>query len=435
MIKNSDFYLSDASRTKHDFSSIRGIMNEVNRKISHGDEYRDILDYVFDTLDISIPFDRIGVAIVDGEGDDARLSLQWVRSEAPCTNLHVAYSAPVKGSSLNKILETGKPRIIEDLISYLEENPTSNSTKLAIKDGVRSSLTCPLRSENKQIGVVFFSSFQKNTYKQLHINMFLEIANELSIIVDHGRLRSNYAIASAQVKNFDMTLHDLRSPLSLIKGFSEMSITQPWFAELEPEAKKFLDVIIRNSNYMFELIDDLIEVTVLGQSEQVQSVGTVELKEFCADVNSLGDSLTAVKEITFNSQVSDNLPLTAIFDKHKIIRVLDNLITNATKYSNRGSSIRFDIHLKADKLHMCIADKGLGIPADEFSKLFKEFGKTSVRPTEGEYSSGLGLAIAKKIILQHGGEIFAESEVGIGSTFQFWIPVEASHPSTSQTQH
>ena len=73
-----------------------------------------------------------------------------------------------------------------------------------------------------------------------------------------------------------------------------------------------------------------------------------------------------------------------------------------------------------------VCDEGLGIPQSEISKLFHEFGKTSVRPTEGETSTGLGLAIAKRIVEQHQGEISVSSEVGKGSTFSFWIPLSGT---------
>lgn len=78
--------------------------------------------------------------------------------------------------------------------------------------------------------------------------------------------------------------------------------------------------------------------------------------------------------------------------------------------------------MKQIEFFFYIIDQGQGIPQSEIPKLFKEFGKTSVRPTSGENSTGLGLAIAKKIVEQHGGEINVVSEVGRGSTFSFWLP-------------
>jgi len=190
------------------------VMNEINKKLLAGASYQKLLDLVFDSLDLVIPYDRIGIALVEGAGEEAQLSMKWVRSKVAVTHLNLSYSAPVQGSSLQKILETGEPRIINDLIEYSASFPNSLSTKLVIKDGIRSSLTCPLRSGNQQIGVVFFSSSKPNTYRNEHVQTFREVADELSMIIDHGRLRRDFDASKEQTRNLNMILHDLKSPLS-----------------------------------------------------------------------------------------------------------------------------------------------------------------------------------------------------------------------------
>lgn len=99
------------------------------------------------------------------------------------------------------------------------------------------------------------------------------------------------------------------------------------------------------------------------------------------------------------------------------------IFTNAIKFSKRGSSISFSVLSDLSRLTFTVSDQGQGIPIHELEKLFKEFGKTSTKPTERESSTGLGLAIAKKIVEQHGGEISAMSKPNEGSTFSFWLPL------------
>lgn len=159
---------------------------EINNRISSGKKSQDILDYIFESLNQVIPYDRIGLALVEGFGAEAQIKLMWARSKTPIIHLNNSYSAPLKGSSLETILETGKPRIISNLVTYLANRPNSVSTKLAIADGIRSSLTCPLRIDGRQIGVVFFSSFKINTYGIEHVEIFQEIAKELSLIVERS---------------------------------------------------------------------------------------------------------------------------------------------------------------------------------------------------------------------------------------------------------
>ncbi len=399
------------------------VMNEINKKLLTGAKYQKVLDLVFDSLDLVIPYDRIGVALVEGAGDDAQLSMKWVRSKVAVTHLDVSYSAPIHGSSLQKILETGEPRIINDLIEYSSKFPDSRSTKLVINDGIRSSLTCPLRSGDQQIGIVFFSSCKANTYRDQHIQIFREVADELSIIVDHGRLRHNFDVAKEQTRNLNMILHDLKSPLSTIQGFAELSLGEPWFQNLDPDGKEVFQVFLRNSKYMFELLNELSELGSLDRQAETIELEDVRLDEFCKEMDNFGKVLAEPKQIEFKSEPISNVLPTVRFDRHKVRRVLDNLFSNAVKYSPRGSTITFSVSCLDERVTFSVADKGLGIPVSEIPKLFREFGKTSVRPTEGETSTGLGLAIAKKIVEQHKGAISVVSIAGNGSTFTFWIPL------------
>jgi diguanylate cyclase (GGDEF)-like protein len=116
------------------------------------------------------------------------LRARWGRSDAQRIYLKNGFSAWMEGSSLQTILETGQPRILNDLEAYLQSHPDSKSTALVVKEGVRSSLTCPLVAIGKPVGFLFFSSFEKNTYRNAHVDLFMQIANQLSSIVEKSRL-------------------------------------------------------------------------------------------------------------------------------------------------------------------------------------------------------------------------------------------------------
>jgi hypothetical protein len=339
------------------------------------------------------------------------------------TYLNVAFSCRLQGSSLEKILKTGEPRIINDLRAYSHLNPTSLSTQLILKDGIRSSLTCPLKSGDKNVGVVFFSSFKTNIYCKEHVQTFLEISDELSVIIEHGRLIKDFENSQEQTRNLNMILHDLRSPLSVIQGFAEASMDEPWFDCIDLDGKNVFQIFLRNYKYMFELLNELNEISELVGSRDKTKFEEVQLKDFFHEMINFGKVLSEAKQIEFKTDTLSEFPQTVGFDRYKIRRVLDNLFSNAVKYSCRGSKIKFKIHSTPEKLFFSVRDYGLGIPVIELPKLFREFGKTSVRPTEGETSTGLGLAIAKRIVELHHGGISVDSQVGEGSTFSFWIPL------------
>jgi two-component system sensor histidine kinase/response regulator len=103
--------------------------------------------------------------------------------------------------------------------------------------------------------------------------------------------------------------------------------------------------------------------------------------------------------------------------------VLDNLLTNAIKFSNSGSEVSVRVSRDDRALLIAVEDHGLGIPADELGNLFQPFGRTSVRPTGGESSTGLGLAISRRIVEAHKGRIEVDSTGGLGSTFRVILPI------------
>jgi signal transduction histidine kinase len=112
-------------------------------------------------------------------------------------------------------------------------------------------------------------------------------------------------------------------------------------------------------------------------------------------------------------------------DACRVEQVVNNLVTNALKFSNSGTAVTVRAARQDGSVVVSVEDQGQGIPAAEMPRLFKPFQKTSVRSTAGERSTGLGLAICRRIVEAHGGHIWAESEPGRGSVFSFTLPVAA----------
>lgn len=411
----------DSAESKAQAQRLFGkLVQEINEKLNEGIEYEKVLDFVFESLNLLIPYDRMGIAVVSESADTIKLN--WVRSKVPIQHLGRNYSAPLKGSSLAKILETGEPRVINDLMSYAAAHPDSESTKLILRDGIRSNLTCPLRWNNKPIGIVFFSCSRTNAYDHNHVEVFQSIANELAVVVEHGRLKHFFSENASKTQTLRMVLHDLKAPLSIIQGYLDLSADENWYRGLDPDAQQIFETLRRNTQYMFQLLGDLSEFTQLQRELDSLNISTLDPTEFAQEMAKSGEILSRNKEILFAADIV-KLPPVAHFDSEKLRRVIDNLFTNAVKFSKRGSSISFRALSDGTRITFVVSDRGQGIPIHEQSKLFQEFGKTSTRPTEGESSTGLGLAIAKKIVEQHGWKISVVSKPGEGSTFSFWIPL------------
>ncbi len=158
----------------------------ITKKINQGAFIDDIMVYVFYAFQEVIPYNRIGLALLEDEGRVLRA--RWVRTDVVNITIPPDFSQRMEGSSLNRIMETGEPRVINDLEAYLLEHPDSVSTQLIVEEGVRSSLTCPLIAQGKPIGFIFFSSSEKNTYKERHQEIFLRIADQLASVLEKNRL-------------------------------------------------------------------------------------------------------------------------------------------------------------------------------------------------------------------------------------------------------
>jgi K+-sensing histidine kinase KdpD len=402
------------------FEEIRTLMN-ITMQINSGMLLDEVLNFVYESFRPIIPYDRIGCALI--EDKETIVRAYWARSDAREMVITKGYTAPLEGSSLQTIMETGQPRIINNLEKYLAEHPLSDSTQKIVQEGMRSSFTCPLKAIGKPIGFLFFSSMKPESYAKIHQDIFIQIANQLSTIVEKGRyLQQLLNLNELKNKFLGMAAHDLRNPLSTIKGYIELFLTDV-LGELTADQKEVLNDMNQASDSMLGLINDLLDVTAIESGHLQLNRQPTKLDELLHDVQSSLRVLANAKSIEIKLDLPMSLPVLHI-DQARIKQALTNLITNALKYSFSHTNIILSAKVFEKEVWIAIKDQGQGIPVDEMQRLFKDFSRTSVKPTAGEKSIGLGLAITRRIIEAHGGIIWVDSEIGRGSTFTFSLPLK-----------
>ena len=411
-------------------------LERITANINAGLLLDEILDNVFRDFRGIIPFDRIGFSLIDEFGDT--VSARYARSEAPTMHLKDGYSAPLAGSSLESILQTRRPRIINDLEDYLQRKPSSESTRLIVEEGMRSSLTCPLIANGSPVGFMFFSSLKRDAYAQVHVELFLRIAEQLSVIVDKGRLVSALATQKAAVeqqnadlkrlsalksKFLGMAAHDLRSPIGSIQMFAAL-LRDAGYPLSEAQRDSILDEIVKRSQQMLKLINDLLDLTTIEAGELRLERQQMDLGPFLEETTRWHAVVAGAKdiEVTLHDVVEGSVRA----DPIRLRQALDNLISNAVKYSPAGSTVSVGAERSTDAWRLSVQDQGPGIREDERDRLFQEFARLSAKPTGGEKSTGLGLAITRRVVEAHGGSIGVESTPGQGATFFFTLPDEGT---------
>jgi signal transduction histidine kinase len=223
-------------------------------------------------------------------------------------------------------------------------------------------------------------------------------------------------------QHLGIAAHDLRNPLSSIRGMSQMLVEM----ELDENTQtSFLQSIYRVSDQMLTLVDNLLDVAVIESGKFDLKITEENISRLVGERIELMAKNAERKEIRLIAdlqEVTDSL-----FDADRMRQVVDNLLSNAIKFSPSGSVVNVACGQADRNLDITVTDQGPGIPSEDLDRLFDSFEKLSAQPTGGEKSTGLGLSIVKSIVDAHGGEIEVDSEVGKGTTFIVHLPVESAN--------
>ena len=183
-----------------------------------------------------------------------------------------------------------------------------------------------------------------------------------------------------------------------------------------------LTVISKSCNTMLRLVEDLLDVAAIEAGGVKLEEKDVDLPVFLEEYCRASGILAAAKGIKLELELQHPLP-PARMDPHRIQQVIDNLITNAIKFSPHGSTVTVQACTAPEAIRIAVRDEGPGIPEAETERIFAPFTRASTLPPNSERSTGLGLAIAKSLVEAHGGCLTVQTATGKGSTFSFTVPV------------
>ncbi len=319
-------------------------------------------------------------------------------------------------------------------IEYLQQNPSANLDRESVTGwdllpAAKSRILVPIKWESKVIGIIFLESIERTGFTKDSNEFLSRLSDHAAIALSNAQLYDQVQRANSAKSEFvSAAAHELKNPLTSIKGYSDLLVGGAVGPISENQAN-FLTTIRSNAERMGTLVSDLQDISRIeaGQLELKFSSESVEtlIEEV---VNSLKKSIDD-KGQRLDIQLPDDLPQIWC-DNTRLIQVLTNLVSNAHKYSPTEGLIQIKANIQSDQgdesldqmVHVCVIDNGIGISAEDQERIFQQFFRSEDKNVRETTGTGLGLSITKNLVEMQGGELWFESQLGEGTSFHFTIP-------------
>jgi signal transduction histidine kinase len=326
-------------------------------------------------------------------------------------------------SSSVRVFKSREPFISED--AQNDPGVMANYTRLW---KVHSLLVVPLIVEDRVLGVMRVGSRHRGAFGGDALALVTVVAEEASILVETAMLNRRLAETAEQLAalnrmkdEFVSTVsHEFKTPLTTITGFLSVMLdgeTGP----VNEQQMKFLQIAKAAAKRLAGLVSDLLDLSRLEGGAKME-LRPLDMRELIASSveNHQPAAAEGGKSLVWNPP--ERLSR-AVGDQRWLGLVVDNLVSNALKFTRSGGRVVVEAGDKGEFLMVAVTDDGIGVPPQDREKIFERFYRASNRGEVNAPGTGLGLAIAREVVAKHGGKIWFESEPGRGSTFRFVVPV------------
>jgi signal transduction histidine kinase len=294
----------------------------------------------------------------------------------------------------------------------------------ALEEGIGSMLSAPLHGKIKPLGVVRAYSTKRNHFTQDDADFITAIASQGSIAIENALAYRELSKLDEMESKFVLTVtHELRSPTSVVRSLLRTLLGGYAGALSEPQ-RDLVSRASRRADFLQTLTDDLLELAAgksnLGDGAPVP----VELAPVVERVASRFEPLAREKGVTLEWQCGGReRPLTVLATDDVLDRIVNNLVSNAVKYTLSGGRVDVSLSPFDGSAVLTVADTGIGIPDDSLPHLFEEFYRAPNARAEEKEGTGLGLAITRDLVEKYGGHISVQSAVRRGTTFTVTFPL------------
>ena len=332
---------------------------------------------------------------------------------------------PAVPPEVPRVLRTGRPELYPEAPAALLDAVVPDAERRAAlaAAGAASAMVVPLRARGRVLGAISFVAAESGRrYGAAHLALACDLAERAALAADNARLyREAQAAIGARERFFAVAAHELRSPVTTIRGFAELLV-----GRLPPgPAAQAARRIVEASTRLTALTDDLLDLTAIRLDQ-------LPLRPIPFDLAAL------VREVAqrYREQpgtghrvraVVEPAPCPVVADRDRLEQVLGNLVDNAIKYGPAGGEIVLTLRTEGEGVLVAVRDEGRGLPPDATEVMFAPFERLGTAAGRALPGLGLGLAICRGIVERHGGRIWAEGAgTEGGTTVRVWLPRQAA---------
>ena len=339
-------------------------------------------------------------------------------------------SVPIEGSIAGAVLASGKPLVVPDVRAdprYYREV----GQQIGMEIG--SLLAVPLQIQDRRIGVLeAVNKRGGGEFSQEDVETLMALAAQAAVAIENARLVGALQQAYERLGQLDrlksqfiaIASHELRTPLSLILLYAAMLQQQ-----LGDAAETQLDAVQRAAMRLKNIIDTMLNLRYLETGRMELAATHFDLRDEVGAACEDYEALAGTGDLVLEADLPDEA-VGIYADREKLRVVLDNLISNAVKFTPTGGRVWVTLCERGDEVELSVADSGVGIPPEELERVFERFYQIESHLTRRHGGMGLGLSIVKELVELHGGRVWAESDPDRGSRFVVVLPVSAP-PSTA----
>jgi GAF domain-containing protein/anti-sigma regulatory factor (Ser/Thr protein kinase) len=327
--------------------------------------------------------------------------------------------------ALGRLATTGEPVAISDLMD--EGMYQSPLREIVLRLGYRSLLAVPLLREDRLLGGLIVTRRSSGEFEPHVAGLLKSFATQSALAIQNARLyreiehkSRQLEVASRHKSAFLANMsHELRTPLNAIIGFTRIVMRRSQ-DRLEPKQYENLDKILTSAQSLLSLINAILDLAKVEAGRIELNLAEVQLAPVLEQCMRTVEPLTK-DAVTTAVDCDGELP-SVMVDEEKLRQIVLNLLSNAAKYTSRGS-IQARARAANGSIELAVVDTGIGIAPDKLDVIFEEFEQADAGSTREYGGTGLGLAIARRLARLMGGDITAESAPGAGSTFTLTLPI------------